>query len=356
MKHSIDLFKRVIIGRGVSSELGRVISDLGFSGRLVVVTGPNVRRAVAEDLVRVSLDMFNVEVLEATAPTVEVAEDVADRARQIRPSLIVAIGGGKSIDVAKYVARVLGVSYVSVPTTTSHDGIASPFASLRGMETVYSVRASPPIAVVADVELIARSPRRVTLAGAGDLIAKVTAVRDWKLAHKLKGEYFGDYAASLAILSAKHVLTFSRTIARGTYTGLRILVEGLISSSTAMCIAGSTRPASGSEHMFSHALDIVANYPAMHGEQVGLGTIMMSYIHGINWKYVRRTLRKLGLPTTAKELGVREEHVIEALTIAHKIRPDRYTILGEGGLTRDAAEDLALRTGVIGGDEEDPDK
>ncbi|MEM4854481.1 MAG: iron-containing alcohol dehydrogenase, partial [Sulfolobales archaeon] len=197
---------------------------------------------------------------------------------------------------------------------------------------------------------IAQAPRRLAIAGAGDLIAKVTAVRDWRLANRLKGEYYGDYAASLALLSAKHVLTFSKTIAKHTPAGLRILVEGLISSSTAMCIAGSTRPASGSEHLFSHALDMVANYPALHGEQVGLGTIIMGYIHGINWKKIKKTLRKLGLPTTARELGVKEEHIIEALTIAHKIRPDRYTILGESGLTRNAAEEVALKTGVIGDD------
>lgn len=350
MKHSIDLFKKVVVGHGVSRELGSLISELGARGRVAVVTGPNVRRAIVDQLVERALSKFEVEVFEVTSATVEVAESIADSAASHRPSLVVAVGGGKSIDAAKYVSHKIGVDYVSVPTVTSHDGIASPFASLRGMETVYSVKVSPPVAVVADIDIIARAPRRLALAGAGDLVAKITAVRDWKLAHKIKGEYYGDYAALLALVSAKHVLTLSKAIARYTPAGLRILIEGLISSSTAMCIAGSTRPASGSEHLFSHALDIVADYPALHGEQVGLGTIVMGYIHGINWKQIKKTLKKLGLPTTARELGIKEDHIVEALTMAHKIRPDRYTILGESGLTRDAAEEVALKTGVVGND------
>lgn len=354
MKHSIDLFKRVVVGYGVRWELGTIVSELGARDRVAIVTGPHVRRAVAEPLIERALSRFGVDVFEVSSPSVETAEGTADLVASFRPSLIVAVGGGKSIDVAKYVSHKVGVQYVSVPTVTSHDGIASPFASLRGMETVFSVRTSPPVAVIADIEVIANAPKRLALAGAGDLIAKVIAVRDWRLAHKLKGEYYGDYAASLALMSARHVLAFSKTIAKNIPTGLRILVEGLISSSTAMCIAGSTRPASGSEHLFSHALDMVANYPALHGEQVGLGTIIMGYIHGINWRRIKRALAKLGLPTSARELGVKEEHVVEALTIAHKIRPDRYTILGESGLTRDAAEEVVLRTGVVCDDGQDP--
>ena len=128
---------------------------------------------------------------------------------------------------------------------------------------------------------------------------------------------------------------------------MRILVEALISSSVAMCIAGSTRPASGSEHLFSHALDMVAPKPALHGEQVGVGAIMMSYLHGRNWRAIRDVLRRAGAPTNARELGIEDKYIVEALTIAHKIRPERYTILGDRGLSWEAAERLVRVTEVI---------
>jgi len=114
-----------------------------------------------------------------------------------------------------------------------------------------------------------------------------------------------------------------------------------------MSVAGSSRPCSGSEHLFSHALDRVSSRPSLHGEQCGVGAIMMMYLHGGDWHRLKNALLTIGAPTTAQELGVTNEEVILALVMAHTIRPDRYTILGDNGLTRDAAERLASVTGVI---------
>jgi glycerol-1-phosphate dehydrogenase [NAD(P)+] len=114
-----------------------------------------------------------------------------------------------------------------------------------------------------------------------------------------------------------------------------------------MSIAGSSRPCSGAEHLFSHALDVTAPHPALHGEQVGVGTIMCAYLHGANWQLIRDVLRRIGAPTSARELAIEDKHIIKALTIAHKIRPDRYTILGDKGLTKEAAERVAQVTGVV---------
>ena len=124
------------------------------------------------------------------------------------------------------------------------------------------------------------------------------------------------------------------------------MLKALVSNGVAMSIAGSSRPASGSEHMFSHALDRIAPKSALHGEQCGVGTIMMMYLHGGNWQEIRDALKKIGAPTNAEELGIEDKYIIEALVQAHSIRPDRYTILGNG-LTPEAAEKVARITKVI---------
>lgn len=100
--------------------------------------------------------------------------------------------------------------------------------------------------------------------------------------------------------------------------------------------------------MISHAIDQIAPSPALHGEQVGVATIICAYLHGTNWQLIQSVLHKIGAPSNAKELGIEEKHFVEALTVAHKIRPERYTILGESGITKDAAEKVARITGVIG--------
>jgi len=114
-----------------------------------------------------------------------------------------------------------------------------------------------------------------------------------------------------------------------------------------MSVAGSSRPCSGSEHLFSHALDRAATKPSLHGEQCGVGAIMMMYLHGGDWRRIRTALHTIGAPTTARELGVTSEEIVQALVAAHRIRSERYTILGDNGLTREAAERLATVTGVL---------
>ena len=351
-EHEITLMKKVIVGKGVRAKIPRVIDELGNFKTIALITGPKVYNLWSKDIKEMieksGKDVF-VEI--AKSARIEEARRLVDSLRETKVDLIIGVGGGKSIDLAKFVAKELGKDIISVPTAASHDGIASPFSSIKGINGPTSIKTRTPIAVIADTEVIVKAPKRLNLAGVGDILGKFSAVLDWRLAHRLKGEYYGSYAASLALMSAKHILKYVNALKRMDEEGVRILVEALISSGVAMCIAGSSRPASGSEHLFSHALDKIAGGPALHGEQVALGSIMMLYLHGTNlWKKVRSIMKRLGLPTTAKEIGVDDETIVRALLIAHKIRPERYTILGEEGLTREAAKRVARVTGVIGGD------
>jgi glycerol-1-phosphate dehydrogenase [NAD(P)+] len=172
-------------------------------------------------------------------------------------------------------------------------------------------------------------------------------VKDWKLAHEDRNEYYGVYAASLALMSAKLVTENADLIRQRSEEGMRVLIEALISCGVSMSIAGSSRPCSGSEHMFSHALEIIRPNHAMHGERCGVGAIMMACLHRLNWKRVKTTLERLEAPTRACELGVESEDVVEALGMAATMRPERYTVLNKLNLNHRAYEKLAKTTGVI---------
>ncbi len=348
--HLIDLTRRIVIGENI---LGRIVDyfpeplSRNYS-KAYIVTGPHVW-SLHGKILREALEKhgYSIEVYQARDSHIGTAEEIADEVTRWNAGIIVGFGGGKSIDLAKYAAKICNKPFVSAPTAASHDGIASPFASLKGRKTSISFKAVEPVLLIADTSIIATSPRRLLVAGAGDLIAKFTAVLDWRLGHLLRNEYYGEYSASLALLSAKHIVRYKDIIAKTNRQAVRVVLEALISSSVAMGIAGSTRPASGSEHLFSHALDKIAPKPALHGEQTGVGTIMMAKLHRLNWSKIKTVLKTIGAPVTAKELGIPEDVIIEALTIAHKIRPERYTILGDKGLTWEAAERLAQETGVI---------
>jgi glycerol-1-phosphate dehydrogenase [NAD(P)+] len=220
-------------------------------------------------------------------------------------------------------------------------------ASIKSPDKPYSILAQSPLAIIADTNVIAQAPWRFVISGCGDVIAKFTAVKDWKLAHQEVNEYYGEYAASLALMSAKLVIENSKLIVSHKDEGLHVLLEALISCGVAMSIAGSSRPCSGSEHLFSHALDLVSTNHAMHGEQCGVGSIMTAYLFKSDWKKIRSTLKQMGAPTTASELGVKDSDVVKALELAAKIRPERYTILHKLNLNHDICEKTAKTTGVI---------
>jgi len=346
--HYMQLPREILIGKNVAPLVGETLARLGFKGPVLVVTGHKVI-SIAGEAVLDSLKQagFKSSTIIAESATTSQVSKVQREVRRVKADIVVGVGGGKDIDVAKLSSMKASTRFLSVPTAASHDGIASPLVSMKGMNRPYSYVAHAPIAIVADTTIIGRSPYRLIASGCGDIVAKYTAVRDWKLAHRIKNEYYGDSAAELALMSARLVIRNASSIRALSDSGIRTLVESLISCGVSMSIAGSSRPCSGAEHLFSHALTMIAPKPALHGEQVGVGTIMCAYLHGANWQLIKDGLHRIGGPTTAKELGIGQEYIVEALTKAHSIRPERYTILGESGLTKEAAQRVASITGVI---------
>lgn len=342
----VKLPREIHTGPGVIEETGVICQDLRLQGSVLVASGPRTFKIAGEKVIA-SLQGhgFEVETATISRASMESVEELQDVMGNV--SAVLGVGGGKVIDVAKLASTRSGVHFISMPTAASHDGIASPRASIKNAGGSVSLEAEPPIGVIADTQIISQAPFRLLAAGCGDIISNYTAIMDWKLAHRLLNEYFSDSAAALSQITAETTIRFAGAIKEGIIESSAIVMKALISSGMAISIAGNSRPASGAEHKFSHALDLIAPKPALHGEQCGLGTIMMMYLHGGDWKFIRNTLKTIKAPTTAKEIGIEPEYIIEALVKAHTIRPERYTILGDRGLTEDSAEKLATKTGVI---------
>ncbi|RLI90708.1 MAG: NAD(P)-dependent glycerol-1-phosphate dehydrogenase [Candidatus Altiarchaeales archaeon] len=337
----IELPRRVVVGENALKKIPEVIHDLGIEGNFLVIADETTYKIAGK---RVA-DILEAEeyIIEAEKSMRESIEDASKFVKKKNVKFAFGVGGGRVIDITKVCSFTSNINYASVPTSASHDGITSPQASIKDERPV-SIRVHCPLAIIADLSIIRKAPKRLLASGCADVISNYTAVLDWKLAAKEKGEYFGDYAASLAMMSAQIVMENASVI----WKNIKILVEALISSGVAMGIAGSSRPCSGAEHMFSHMLDILAKGKALHGEQCGVGAIIMAYLHnpeGEDWKRIKEALKKVGAPTTAKELGIDEETVIKALVNAHKIR-DRYTIL-RNGISAELARKACKATGVF---------
>ena len=344
----IRLPRNVVVGHGVLDRTVEAIEELHLTGRPLVVTSPTPREVAGERVVAGFADAgADPETATVDEASFGAVEEVIETAEAADAGFLVGVGGGKAIDITKMAADELGLGFVSVPTAASHDGIVSGRGSVPEGDTRHSVAAEPPLAVVADTEVLADAPWRLTTAGCADIISNYTAVKDWQLANRLKNVEYSEYAGALSQMTAEMLVENAESIKQGLEESAWIVVKALVSSGVAMSIAGSSRPASGAEHLISHQLDRLADDPGLHGHQVGVGSILTEYLHSGaqgEWRSVRNALASIGAPTTADELGIDGETMVEALTTAHQIR-DRYTILGDG-MSEDAAREVVRATGV----------
>jgi glycerol-1-phosphate dehydrogenase [NAD(P)+] len=255
---------------------------------------------------------------------------------------VIAVGGGRTIDVAKSVCEQLDIPVVVVPTQLTADGISSPVSVVRAHSgAVESRHARLPIAVVVDIEVVARSPVESTRAGLGDLLANASAVRDWRLAAAAEGETVDDFAALLSeAASDLAVGSDLASLAAGPADPslLLRLLHGLVLSGLAMEIAGSSRPCSGSEHLISHAIDRLYPGTAAHGEQVAFGALLCTCLQCEDWRALEKLLRDAGMENAASGLGLTRDQILAAVRAAPETRPGRYTVLNEvdGATVEDA--------------------
>ena len=344
----IELPRNVVVGHGVLSGIPRDCKRLGLPKSALLVVDEVTRKIAGLEIEGYLQDAgYETDMAimkEADAETIQTVEELAN---ENKVGFLLGIGGGRPIDTAKCASFNTHRHFISVPTAASHDGIVSSRASILVDGVKQSLEAHSPIAVIADTAVISKSPYRMLASGCGDIISNKTAVLDWKLAHRLRNEEYSSYAATLSEITADLLMDNASLIKPGLEESAWAVVKALTASGVSMSIAGSSRPASGSEHKFSHTLDRIASRPALHGEQCGIGAIMMMYLHGGNWQKIRDALETIGAPTNISGLELTREDIIQALVNAHDIKPERYTILGYHGLTEDAAETLAEKTGVI---------
>jgi glycerol-1-phosphate dehydrogenase [NAD(P)+] len=333
----MQLPRDVVIGHDVLPQIPAVCEDLNFGSSALIISGKSTMD-LAGDRVRGLLnDHYTITTLITETITPAVIREGEAAAASV--DFVVGVGGGRVIDTAKIISYNTDRQFISVPTAASHDGIASARASVPTIEGHASLEAHPPIAIVADTGIIAAAPHRLLAAGCADIISNYTAILDWELAHRVKGEPMSEYAMALSKMTAEILVKNAHVIKPHTEQSAWFVTKALVSSGVAMSIAGSSRPGSGGEHKFSHALDRLAPGKALHGESCGIGTIITMYLHGGDWRGIRASLKTIGAPVTPAELGIDDGTAVEALLLAKTIRPERFTIL-DMGLTKESAEKL----------------
>jgi len=342
----MELPRLIVIGEKNIDKIGNFLKSFDNHKKISLISGPNVKKLIHKKI-NDSLILSKIKFVWHIAQNNEIKsiKEIEKKVRKDGSDLIVGVGGGRSVDIAKMIAFNIKKPFVSIPTAASHDGIASPFVSIRS-DKPHSIVATAPLGVFVDIDIIKKAPKRLLASGCGDLVANVIAVKDWELGRDKTGEYYGRYSASLSSMSAKILMENSEKFGKKGLDA-RVIVEALISAGVASCIAGSSRPCSGAEHLFSHALDKLAPGVGLHGEKCGIGSIIMAKLQNQDWKKIASTLKNVGAPTMAKQIGLKPKILAKALMIAQSLRPERYTILKEVKMTEKKAIALAKSTKVL---------
>ena len=326
------------IRAGAVADLGDLLSDRRISadGHVAIAVGLGQGEQVVA-AVRPSLS--NADVFTVDGGSLQAAGDLQTEIRGKSYDALVGIGGGRTLDVAKYAAMRLGLPMVAVATNLAHDGIASPVSSLLHEGGKGSFGVVPPMAVVVDLDYVRTSPPRMVLSGVGDLVSNLTACEDWRLAADERDEPVDGLAVTFARTAAEAVLHRPDGLESDGF--LTALAEGLVLSGMAMAAAGSSRPSSGADHEIMHAIDALFPGTANHGELAGVGALFSAFVRedARLAEQIDSCLRRHALPRGPAALGLTVEQFAEAVCFAPSTRPDRYTILEHLDLDADGVRD-----------------
>ncbi|MGI5894932.1 MAG: sn-glycerol-1-phosphate dehydrogenase [Candidatus Merdivicinus sp.] len=273
------------------------------------------------------------------------AETYDINAMSCLPDYILAVGSGSINDICRMVSYRLGLEYGVVGTAPSMDGYASVVSPLLTQQKKIVYTCTIARHIILDLNICAEAPYLMLQAGVGDMLGKYIALLDWEIAREHIGEYYCPQIAEMVRKAADQCSASAGALAERSMDAIRSTAEGLILSGLCIAYTGTSRPASGTEHMIGQTWEVMdieeGKVPNLHGIEVGEGTFAAiaifrklyqetedSQLKELIGKYLPcfdqlETLqRQIHLPFTVKN----RERFIEGILRGRTFR-DRYTIL-----------------------------
>ncbi|MCR4887697.1 MAG: iron-containing alcohol dehydrogenase family protein [Ruminococcus sp.] len=307
----------------------RYIPDI-IGQKAIIISEEFLIGIYKEKITDISKDFGNAEIFAMGAASFDEAVSIAKKVCVEDIKVIIGIGGGRVLDTAKYAAHISKAVYICMPTSLSNDSLASPFSVLETYGNARKTFACKiPTAIIVDTNMIINAPEGQTLSGIGDTIAKHTALYDWKLSASKTASQVDDFAYALSRMSFDSVYHCDQKDMKSRVF-IRILSRALVMGGLAMEIAGSSRPCSGSEHLFAHAIE--EYYPDVkisHGLAVALGTIPACIFQNQDINGLMSFFKTHRLDISPASYGITEDMFVDMWEKARTVRTGRITILDE---------------------------
>ena len=320
-EHSI-VVKDIVIEKGAINRLPQVIAEHYSDKKNIMMVCDEHTYAAAGAKVEALLPGLKKIVLDPTG--LHANEHGVARAEEAMKDIgeidmLLAVGSGTVHDITRYHAFQRKIPFISVPTAASVDGFVSTVAAMTWNGCKVTIPAVAPERVIADTDIFAKAPMRLTASGVGDLLGKYTCLADWKISHVLTDEYICDELCQMEYDALDRVLPAIDGLVAGEEKAYEDLMYGLLLSGLAMQMIGNSRPASGAEHHMSHLWEMeVINDPVdyYHGEKVGVGLCIVSGI------YHEAAKRMAGDFTVKDAVEVEEELIKKSIA-----NPETYATL-----------------------------
>lgn len=329
----------LVVEEGVFEHVDETVSAYlpEVKGQKAIIVSEKFLMELYADIVgEIQKDFGGAEVYEVVNGDYEQAVALAKYISMANVKVVIGFGGGRVLDVAKYAAFVSKTTYICLPTTLSNDSLSSPF-SVLGMEgkSRKTLGSTIPTAILVDTDMIMKAPKGQTLSGIGDTISKHTALFDWQLSAQKEGKPLDDFAYAIARMSYDTVYHCDdKNLSSKTF--IRILSRSLVMGGLAMEIASSSRPSSGSEHLFCHAIEeFYPDIKISHGLAVAIGSVGACIFQGRDETQLVEVCRAYGIDLDPAAYGITKDIFADAWQRAGSTRPDRYTILNSTNLNRE---------------------
>ncbi len=273
--HSCDI-KKVYIEKDATKRLEELCKDFK---KALFVADENTFATCGEDAIKDAKIPSDKVIFSGKTLLIPNEQAIAEVEKHLEGvDIIIGIGSGVIQDLCKCVAFYAKIPYIIVATAPSMDGYASTGAAMIMQGMKITVSAKVPYAIIADTKVLANSPIEMIKAGYGDIIGKYSALNDWKLSNLINGEYICDFICDLTYDCIDKVRALAKGLLTQDEESVKALMEALVLVGIAMAFAGCSRPASGSEHHFSHYFEIVGILDGTeyfpHGIDVAYSTIL----------------------------------------------------------------------------------
>lgn len=283
-EHTVNI-KAVEIGRGLKSKTAEILRTNGFPTKILVVADRNTLSAADGILEILASGGFDCKLKlydnlrEAAMDEVHAVEAECDGCEGI-----LSVGTGSLNDICRVAALWRDLPFAIFATAPSMDGFASGTAPITENNFKLTRPARQPEIIIGDTDILAAAPAELKSAGFGDIIAKFSALADWRITHLVTGEYYCERIAELVRSALRRVVSLADKVTEESPEAAEALMETLILTGLAMKLAdNSVRPASGAEHIISHYWEIKKLEKGLisdfHGKKCGVATLITSKVY-----------------------------------------------------------------------------